>query len=344
MHKRVNGSFDGSSLLSNFTPKSRIMSVFVRLSLLVVVITSCVPAKKYKDLVEREKVCSEELAKYKTSALNSEAEAKDFKSRYAVLNEEVTRLKSDTTSLGTNYRNLRAKYDRMAQINEALETNYDKLRLSGAAETAKLSADLEAKKIELQRKEDELLLVEKELATKAQLLSDREQRVQELEEMIRRQDAAAKALKDKVANALIGFANKGLTVVEKNGKIYVSLEAKLLFASGSTTVEQEGKAALIQLAKVLENEKDLELIVEGHTDTDKLVKSTHPKSNWELSVLRSTAVIEIMLANSKINPKQLMAAGRSEYIPVDPNDKAKNRRIEVIISPNLNELYELISK
>ena len=297
------------------------MSVFVRLSLLVVVITSCVPAKKYKDLVEREKVCSEELAKYKTSALNSEAEAKDFKSRYAVLNEEVTRLKSDTTSLGTNYRNLRAKYDRMAQINEALETNYDK-----------------------QRKEDELLLVEKELATKAQLLSDREQRVQELEEMIRRQDAAAKALKDKVANALIGFANKGLTVVEKNGKIYVSLEAKLLFASGSTTVEQEGKAALIQLAKVLENEKDLELIVEGHTDTDKLVKSTHPKSNWELSVLRSTAVIEIMLANSKINPKQLMAAGRSEYIPVDPNDKAKNRRIEVIISPNLNELYELISK
>ncbi len=320
------------------------MSVFVRLSLLVVVITSCVPAKKYKDLVEREKVCSEELAKYKTSALNSEAEAKDFKSRYAVLNEEVTRLKSDTTSLGTNYRNLRAKYDRMAQINEALETNYDKLRLSGAAETAKLSADLEAKKIELQRKEDELLLVEKELATKAQLLSDREQRVQELEEMIRRQDAAAKALKDKVANALIGFANKGLTVVEKNGKIYVSLEAKLLFASGSTTVEQEGKTALIQLAKVLENEKDLELIVEGHTDTDKLVKSTHPKSNWELSVLRSTAVIEIMLANSKINPKQLMAAGRSEYIPVDPNDKAKNRRIEVIISPNLNELYELISK
>src|SRR5690606_26261440 len=147
-------------------------------------------------------------------------------------------------------------------------------------------------------------------------------------------------LKQKVANALKGFENRGLTVNEKNGKIYVSLEAKLLFASGSTKVEEEGKKALVELAKVLENEKDLEIIVEGHTDIDKLVSSVHPKNNWELSVLRSTSVIEILLANSKMDPTQLMAGGRSEFIPVDPNDKAKNRRIEIIISPNLNELSE----
>ena len=176
------------------------------------------------------------------------------------------------------------------------------------------------------------------------LLAEREKRVNELESIINEQDRAVKLLKDKVAAALKGFENKGLKVEERNGKIYVSLEAKLLFASGSTKVEDEGKKALIDLAKVLESEKDLEIIVEGHTDTDKLAGTTHPKTNWELSVLRSTSVIEIMMANSAINPTQLMAAGRSEFIPVDANDKAKNRRIEIIISPNLNELFKLISQ
>jgi len=119
---------------------------------------------------------------------------------------------------------------------------------------------------------------------------------------------------------------------------------QLLFSSGSTVVETEGKKALIDLAKVLETEKEVEIVVEGHTDTDKFTSSASPRNNWELSVLRSTAVVEIMTANSKMNPVQLMAAGRSEYIPVDVKDKAKNRRIEIIISPNLNELFEIISK
>ncbi|MGY8926934.1 MAG: OmpA/MotB family protein, partial [Flavobacteriales bacterium] len=101
---------------------------------------------------------------------------------------------------------------------------------------------------------------------------------------------------------------------------------------------------LIDLARVLESETELEIIVEGHTDTDKMAGTKHPKNNWELSVLRSTAVIEIMLGNSNLKPSQVMAAGRSEFLPVDINDKAKNRRIEIIISPNLNELYELINK
>jgi chemotaxis protein MotB len=165
-----------------------------------------------------------------------------------------------------------------------------------------------------------------------------------LEEAIKRKDEATRLLKTKVANALKGFESQGLTVIQKNGKIYVSMEAKLLFASGSTSVEQNGKNALIELAKVLEVEKELEIIVEGHTDSDKLVSPNHPKSNWELSVLRATSVVDILLSNSQMSPMQLMAAGRSEYHPVDPKDKAKNRRIEIIISPNLNELFEIISK
>lgn len=308
----------------------------------ITLLAACVPSKKYKDLVERERICNEELEQYKNRALINEGKATEFESKNGVLSKELAALIADTTRLGNEYRELQAQYDKIVNRVETLETAFDKYRLTGERTTAMLQADLDSKGLELQRKQDELNSLENELKNKQQLLIEREQRVNELEEMIARQEQATKLLKQKVANALKGFENKGLTIHEKNGKIYVSLEAKLLFASGSTKVEDAGKGALIELAKVLENEKELEIIVEGHTDTDKLVSSTHPKSNWELSVLRSTSVINILLNNSKMNPAQIMAGGRSEFLPVDPADKAKNRRIEIIISPNLNELFELI--
>lgn len=310
----------------------------------IAIFTACVPAKKYNELVEREKLCSEELEKYKSSSITNEGKAKDFEARYEQLKKDVGVLKKDTLRLGTDFRFLQAQYDLMVAQNEAYERKIDQMRLSGAKETANYQADIEARNQELLRKEEALKNLETELGNKQRLLAERENRVNELEEMIQRKDDAMKQLKTKVANALKGFENKGLTVIEKNGKIYVSLEAKLLFQSGKTDVEAEGKKALIDLAKVLEAEKDLEIIVEGHTDTDKLASASHPKTNWELSVLRATAVVEIMTGNSKMNPVQLMAAGRGEFHPVDPKDKAKNRRIEIIISPNLNELFQLIGQ
>lgn len=320
------------------------MKLFNLLIILSLVIFSCVPAKKYNDLLEREKVCSTELEKYKASSLDFEGKYTDLVTRHDVAKKEIDALVMDTTELGLKLRLLHIQYDKIVDENEHLQTKFDKLRLSGAKETAGFQYDLEAKNLELQRKTDVLMALETELATKSRLLAEREQRVNELEEMIQRKDDAVKALKSKIANALKGFENKGLTVIQKNGKIYVSLEAKLLFSSGSTVVEAEGKKAIIDLAKVLETEKEVEIVVEGHTDTDKFTSPASPRNNWELSVLRSTAVVEIMTANSKMNPVQLMAAGRSEYIPIDVKDKAKNRRIEIIISPNLNELFEIISK
>lgn len=320
------------------------MRFFLLSVLLAATVIGCVPAKKYNELVERDKQNSAELEKYKMAALDNEARLKDYELKYEALKKDVTQLKKDTTQLGTDLRFIQAQYDLMASENEANERKIEQMRLSGAKETAGYQADIEAKNQELLRREVALKNLETELGNKSKLLEEREQRVNELEEMIQRKDDAMKALKTKVATALKGFENKGLTVIEKNGKIYVSLEAKLLFQSGSTAVEAEGKRALIDLAKVLETEKDLEVIVEGHTDTDKLTSQTHPTSNWELSVLRATSVVEIMTANSKINPAQLMAAGRSEFHPVDPKDKAKNRRIEIIISPNLNELFNLINQ
>lgn len=318
------------------------MKKIIAIALLVSGFTSCVPAKKYNDLVEKEKTCSEELAKYKSMAIENEGKSKDLQVMVDQYKKDVSVLKKDTAELGQNLRFLQAQYDLMVAQNEAYEKKLDMQRMKGVKESASYQADIDAKNMELQRKEDALKALEAELMTKQQQLAEREERVNELEETLKRKDEAMKLLKNRVSQALKGFEGKGLTVIEKNGKIYVSLEAKLLFASGSTLVEAEGKKAIIDLAKVLENEKDLEIIVEGHTDTDKLQSSSHPKSNWELSVLRATAVVEIMTTNSKVNPAQLAASGRSEYHPVDPSDKAKNRRIEVIISPNLNELYKLL--
>lgn len=317
-------------------------SIFLLL-VTTLILLGCVPAKKYNDLLSKEKNCSEELAKFKNSALDNEAKAKTLEARVAVLNKEVTNLKADTLEMGNKYRTLQAQFAKISGSSKVLKRELDKIKNRDARELAEMQADLESKIIEVQRREDELVKLERELSDKERLLKDREARVKELEEIIARKDQAVRELKQKIAQALRGFTEKGLSVEERDGKIYVSLEAKLLFASGSTIVEPEGKQAIIQLAKAVESESDLEIVVEGHTDTDALSSKSHPSDNWELSVLRATSVVSIMVNNSEINPQILTAAGRSEYHPVDELDKAKNRRIEVIISPNLDELFEIIS-
>jgi len=311
--------------------------------IVLLLLSACVPAKKYKDLLEREKVCSEELAKFKKSSGEYESLSKDLQTKFANASRDLSKLIQDTTALGSNYRLLLRDYNIIDGEYKSLQKSFDKLKNLSAKETAELQNQLEAKNNELQIKEDALLKLDQELKEKQRLLIEREKRVNELEEAIRKKEAAVQLLKAKVANALRGFENQGLSVVQKNGKIYVSLEAKLLFKSGSTFVEEEGVRALVELGKALESEKDLEIIVEGHTDTDKLNSSTSPKNNWELSVLRATSVVQILLNNSSMTPSQIMAGGRGEFLPIDESDKAKNRRIEVIISPNLNELFEIIS-
>lgn len=320
------------------------MKNFLLIIVFFSVLIACVPAKKYNELLEREKVCSEELTKYKNTAISNEDKAKELESKLIYMQNEVLNLKEDTLRLSENYKILQVQYDRLVIQNLEIEKKLEKDKQTRIKQTGTLQNDLDSKNLELQRKEDALATLETELKQKQRLLEDREKKVNELEEALKRKDEGIKSLKTKVATALRAYENKGLTVVEKNGKIYVSLDAKLLFQSGSTVVEEQGKKAVVDLAKVLEKEKDLEIIVEGHTDNDKLESASYPKNNWELSVLRATSVIEIMAKNSKINPAILMAAGRSEFHPIDAKDKAKNRRIEVIISPNLNALFELINK
>jgi len=318
------------------------ISIFLILSFCS--IYACVPAKKYNELYQREKLCTQEIENLKNRAILSEGLTEEWVTKYDVLEKKQQTLIQDTAQLGEDLRFLQTQYNKVVSRVESVEESFDKYRLTGEKQTSILQSDIEAKSIELQRKQDALNIVEQELQKKQQLLADRETRVNELEELLSRQEHDIQTLKQKVTNALKGFQNKGLTIHEKNGKIYVSLEAQLLFESGSIQVEEKGKKTLIALSKVLENEKNIEIIVEGHTDTDKLARSTHPRNNWELSVLRATSVIDILLQQSTINPQQLMAAGRSEFLPIDAQNKHKNRRIEIIIAPNLDELMQIVGK
>lgn len=319
------------------------MRVYILMFSIALLTSACVSSKKYKELLQQQKVCSDDLAKFKQSSQDFETTSKDLQVKFDVAQSQLTKLKMDTSALGTSFRKASNDFQETKKEFEELTKSFEKYKSLGSKETNALQKQLEQKNIELQKKSEALVDLDAELKSKEKLLEEREARVNELEELLKRQDNALKTLRKKVSDALVGFENKGLKVEQKNGKIYVSMEAKLLFKSGSITVEAEGKSALVQIGKALENEKDLEIVVEGHTDTDKLTSTAFPRNNWELSVLRATSVVEILLNNSKMNPVKLVASGRSEFLPVDPSDKAKNRRIEIIISPDLNALYEIIS-
>ena len=306
-------------------------------------LSACVSSKKFKALEAKQKLCAEELDKFKRSSANFESKVKQLETRLDSLNQSVSNLRSDTAKLGNTIRGLSQELSATVKELNDLTKTFERYKTTGQKETSTLQKQLEQKTIELQKKSEALVTLESELKAQEKLLKEREQRVNELEQLLKRQEEALILLKKKVTDALIGFENQGLKVELKNGKIYVSMEAKLLFKSGSIVVESQGKNALLQIGKALENEKDLEIVVEGHTDTDKLTSASFPRNNWELSVLRSTSVVEILLANSTMLPSKIVAAGRSEYQPIDLNDKAKNRRIEIIISPNLDELFNIIS-
>lgn len=186
----------------------------------------------------------------------------------------------------------------------------------------------------------------KEIAIKETELQSRLDRVNELEKMINEQKTSLNQLKESLSDALLNFEGKGLTVKQRDGKVYISMENKLLFKSGKWDIEREGKKALTQLSRVLEKNPDISILIEGHTDNVPFTSIGDVESNWDLSTKRATAVVKILLKNNQILPQNLTAAGRSEYLPIAPNSskegRASNRRIEVILSPSLEEITKLL--
>ena len=166
--------------------------------------------------------------------------------------------------------------------------------------------------------------------------------------MLDAQQKAVKALKDKVSDALFGFENNGLTVSMKNGQVYVSMDDKLLFKTGSYEIDANGRAALRKLGALLEKNTDVTITIEGHTDDVpyRAAAGQQILDNWDLSVKRATTVVRVLTQDTHINPKRLVASGRSEYMPVDPlktpDARQKNRRTEIILTPDLTALYKIL--
>ena len=186
----------------------------------------------------------------------------------------------------------------------------------------------------------------KEIALRKIELQSRSERVDQLEEMIQSQKQFLDELKQRLSDALLNFEDKGLTVEQRSGKVYVSMENKLLFKSGRWDIEPQGEQALNELASVLAENPDISILIEGHTDNVPFFPKGQLESNWDLSTKRATAVVNILLNNNQILPENLTAAGRSEYMPIAPNSnaggRAANRRIEVVLSPSLDEITSLL--
>ncbi len=321
--------------------------------LIVFALASCVPARLLDESKDREKKCGDELAAIKKSSQENDVALAELKERHAKASKSLEALLRDTTLSGINFRNISSRYDKINTLNEQLMDRLNKLVSGVEKDNAKLSGDLQMTTEQLLRKQDELKALEARLnQQKADLdqlneeLKKREARVKELEDILRKKDEAAAALRKKLSDALIGFENKGLTISQKNGKVYVSLDESLLFASGKTNVEAKGIEALREVAKVLEQNADINVLVEGHTDDVPMKGAGEIKDNWDLSVMRATSVTKILLSSAKIEPFRITAAGRGEHFPLDngktPEARKKNRRTEIILSPKLDELLKVL--
>lgn len=298
---------------------------------------ACVPKKKFTELTDKKQKADQEIEQLRNLNEKLDANNKECTTNLSTAKKENSKLSQDTTKYGKENRYLRDQVDNLTTLNDTLTQKMNTLLVASSKENKLL---LE----ELRRKENALKVKEAEVKEKEVAIAEREAKLQDLQRMMAAKDSAAQALRAKLTKALEAFKNKGLTVTERDGKVYVSMEAKLLFASGSTAVDSKGREALLEIAQALQDENEVEIIVEGHTDTDKLNSSVIPRDNWELSVLRATEVVKIMSENSTVKPEILSAAGRSEYHPVDANDKSKNRRIEIIIQPSMKEIYQWIEK
>lgn len=296
------------------------------------VFSSCVSMKKYKDLNTR---CSEESIRLNTKIDELGNQVSALTSDNQKCNTQVDALAADTAKLGSMLRVLTADYNELDRSNELLKKQFSE----NFEDSEKVMKELKLLQDTLMAREDRLRLLRTELDIKGKNLV-------ELQQALRKKDSVTNALRKAVADALMGFEGKGLTVHMKDGKVYVSLEEKLLFASGKWDVSNDGVSALKDLAKVLENNPSINIRIEGHTDNVPLIGQNQIKDNWDLSVMRATSIVKILLANGKIDPVRLTASGRGEFLPVAPNDspgnRAKNRRTEIILSPKLDELMQII--
>lgn len=300
-------------------------------------------------------LCSFSLVSCVSSKMFNEIEG-----NYAQLKVDHSILEKDNRELIIRYDSLRYHYGELMSQFEKIEMeldsskkNFETLQDSYTALEKNSNAELQ-ESIEqnrglldkIQLKESELLDERTELDSLKNELASRIARVDELEQVIANKEALLSNLKSSLTKALLSFDGKGLTVEQRDGKVYVSMENKLLFKPGSWAVGSEGRQAIRQLAMVLEENKDIAVLIEGHTDDEPYIGDSKLSGNWDLSVKRATSIVALLLNNNGVNPENITAAGKGEYAPLVPNSSAsnrsKNRRIEVILAPKLDEIGKLL--
>ena len=307
----------------------------ISLGLLIAALsTSCVSKKIYNDLESK----YADLKKENRSISDENAELLKSKSQLEVdkdaLNKELAKIKLEREKLLAENTALSIKMDNLKDSFSALEKNSNESLKANMTKNRELLDQLEAK--------------EKALALEQDKLNKNAQRLKELEALIAAKEASMRKLKETLSKALNSFEGKGLTVEQKNGKVYVSMENKLLFKSGSWAVGTEGKTAVVAVGKVLGDSPDIAVLIEGHTDDDPFGGSGPIADNWDLSTKRATAIVAILSENKAVKKQNLTAAGRGEFSPLASNataeGKAKNRRIEIILTPRLDEIAEMLKE
>jgi chemotaxis protein MotB len=329
------------NLKINFRKHIAMIKKLIFIAVVMVTASSCVSKKiyteledKYAQLKKESRTLADENATLEQAKNQLQNQLEKLQQDYEAAVAQRDRLQQDYNATLSNLNNLKNSYD-------ALEKNSASAIADNAKKNRELLAQLEAKEQALAAENERLNKLKSEL-------DNRSQRVAELENLITSKDAAMTKLKDAISKALTNFEGKGLTVEQRDGKVYVSMENKLLFESGSWAVGSEGRKAVHQLGTVLADNPEIAILIEGHTDDVPYKGNAVLSGNWDLSTKRATAIVNILRENAVINPENLTAAGRGEYAPIStnttPEGRAKNRRIEVILTPKLDEISRLLNE
>lgn len=331
----------------------KLISKILVLSAFVLGVASCVPQKQFNEEKSKAEDYKSKYLKASEDVRELSVSKNELTGKIEQAERQVAELKKTCQKLEDENKSLSLEVDRLKRVAAELEKQNAALMSGSSEEISKLLTELQSLQNDLQEREDRVLAAEKALKEKESKLSAAQQELaQKQESLIRLQKAlddqknAVDALRQSVMNALRGYHNKGLTVEERNGKVYVSMDEKLLFESGSYVLGENGKAALKDLGNVLASDASINIMVEGHTDNVPLRGANQIKDNWDLSVMRATAVTKIILENKSIDPKRVTASGRGEYLPLDSANteeaRQKNRRTEIILTPDLDKVLNIL--
>jgi chemotaxis protein MotB len=280
----------------------------VILLIVMAMLGSCVAKKKFIES-ENERLNAEAKVRTLTNTVNTQSnKISELETTITGLERRIARLESDTTRLGREIRELQ----RMMTSNLSQQEQMDAM-----------------------------------LRTQREALAERERTINELRTVIQAQNDLVSNLLRQVTDALTGFSSDELTVQMREGKVYIAMSDKLLFRSGSADVDTRGRQALAMLADVLTKQPEIDIFIEGHTDNVP-IRTARFTDNWDLSVIRATSVVRILTVDYKVSSTQIIPSGRSEYFPVDDNSsadgRARNRRTEIILSPKLDKLYQMLNE